>query len=259
MRHQEAVVWPLQRGPAAHPGAEAGAVQVDRRIAAETVVTGATGPVLFMAAPSQFRWLQAFVDEGVGRPGIDELVPVLAPFADLRVALGHVDHLDIQASGQLGPLLATPGRRRTEPGVGGHVEQRLFQKQGNEPRIGALGDYRRGPGVVMQAKGQYFLAQRIVGALRGRQGRVVVTTTPRLVAGVQVKRAAPMAQFDQRQAGHLHRQVQQEVAFFEHGRQQALAVAFVDRIGNHLHAQLRGNAGPVFAGLDDLDPGRLDA
>jgi hypothetical protein len=74
---------------------------------------------------------------------------------------------------------------------------------------------------------------------------------PGFDAGVEVEDIVPPAIADQLQAGHLHRQVEQEVALAHGAVEHALQIAFRKRLGMELDAVLRGDAAAVRAARND--------
>jgi hypothetical protein len=140
-----------------------------------------------------------------------------------------------------------------------HVQQRALGEGRHQAGIRTLREDGRRPAALVQPVRQRLLAQRIVGALRRRQPRIVVASRPGLVAGVEVERAALAAEADQRQARHVDGEVQQEVTLAQQRLEHGLVVAFAERGRDHLDAVLRRDPGLVGQRLDDADAGRLDA
>jgi hypothetical protein len=204
--------WPGHRRPGAHARAGARLHQVDGAAAAEVVLLAVARPVLLVRAPAELGRLAAFADEAVHRPGVDELVAPSGGTGDLRVALGDVDHLDAELVRERAHSSRVFGVAVLDAGVGGDVEQRLLDEVRDEAGVGAVREHRGRRARLGLAQRQRRLAQRVVGALRRRHRRIGVAARPRLDAGVEVERALLPAQLDQRDARHVHRQVEQEVA-----------------------------------------------
>lgn len=143
--------------------------------------------------------------------------------------------------------------------VGRDVQQCLLEQRRDQPRVRALRDHCRGPAALVQAPGQHLFAQAVVRAARRRKRGIVVAAAPGLVAGVQVERAAFAAELDERQARHVDREVDQEVALVHQRLQHGGKVAFLEPHRNDLHAQLLCQAAAVFARLHDPDVRRLES
>ena len=93
------------------------------------------------------------------------------------------------------------------------LERRGLEELRHEPRVGSLADHRRGAAVAqLFAQGQRPGAERLVGALRRRQIRVGVAAWPGLNSRVQVECAAGGGEPQQLEAGHVHGEVEEEVA-----------------------------------------------
>ena len=109
-------------------------------------------------------------------------------------------------------LRASSGRPASTPVSRGDVEQRLLDEVRDEPRIGAVRQHRGRARQLGVPQRERLFAQRVVRTLRRRQGRVGVAAGPRLDAGVEIERALLVAELDQRDARHVDRQVEQEIA-----------------------------------------------
>ena len=68
----------------------------------------------------------------------------------------------------------------------------------NEPGVRAVREHRGRARVLRVAQRERLLAQRVVGALRRRDGRIRVAARPGLDAGVEVERGLVPAELDQR-------------------------------------------------------------
>ncbi|MDT4847058.1 hypothetical protein FQZ97_811050 [compost metagenome] len=186
MSDEKTQLRPGQRRPAAHPGGRAGAAQVEGGLTAESMPRGVCREVALMAAPTQFGRLAGLAEKPGYRPGVDELAGGLGLGAVLRVAFGDMDAAHAQPLRQPRPVLARGRRCGAKAAVAGQFEQRLLEQVGNQAGIGAMGQHRRGLFATPAAQGQHRFAQGVVGALRERQRRVVITAGPGFDAGVQV-------------------------------------------------------------------------
>ena len=86
--------------PGADPGVDAHLRQADLVLRSVVVFAGAGGQVLFVGAPAHFGRGDALLVQALDAPGVDELVDLLGPVGDLRVALAAMDDLDAQLLGQ---------------------------------------------------------------------------------------------------------------------------------------------------------------
>ena len=84
------------RHPAHDEGVHAHARQANLAPRAVGVLEGERGQFLFVRAPAHFRRRRPFLAEALDAPGVDELVDLLGPIGNLRVALAAVDHLDAE-------------------------------------------------------------------------------------------------------------------------------------------------------------------
>ncbi len=256
MGDQEAVDRPGERRPGAHPRGGAWAQQVDRRVAAEVVPPPVRRQRALVRAPAQLGRLAAFAHEAVDRPGVDELVRRLRPVRDLRVALGDMDRLDAEPLGEQRPVPARRRQRRRRAGVVRDPQQRRLHEMRNEARIGAVRQDCGGP--RPGAQGQRAFAQRIVGALRRVEREVGVAARPGLGAGVEVERTKLAGERDERDRGHVHRQVQQEVPRSEQRPQRRLVIPALQRRDDAPDARLRRDGGPPLVRGQNGDPLRRD-
>src|SRR6185312_6693862 len=113
-------------------------------------------------------------------------------------------------------------------------------------------------GRVFAAQGEGALAERVVGARRGRQVRVGIAARPRLDAGVEVEGAALLAELDEGEARHVDRDVEQEVALAEPGRQHLAVVLAGERVLDEFDAVFGGDFAAARLGGDDGDLVRAD-
>src|SRR5262249_38627658 len=148
--------------------AAARAVEVDGRAAAEAEFHAFVRPVPFVRAPAQLGRLQRFAHESAARPGVDELVPLLAGAAHLAVALGDLHDLYPEVTGESRPTRLGGGNAAAVTGVLGDVEQRLLDEVRDQPRVGPVHQHDGGAARVFRAHGERRLAERVVGAARGR-------------------------------------------------------------------------------------------
>ena len=86
--------------PGADPGVDAHPRQADLVLRPFGVLVGQRRQLLLVRAPAHFRRGGAFLAEALDAPGVDELVHLLGPVGDLRVALAAMDHLHAQLHGQ---------------------------------------------------------------------------------------------------------------------------------------------------------------
>ena len=170
VRDQEAVERAGLRRPGAHARARARLQHVDRALRAEIVALAARRQRLLVRAPAELGRLTALADEAVDRPRVDELARTLRHVRDLRVALGDVDHLDLQLGRERRPLLARARIAGGDAGVRRKIEQRLLHEVRHQAGIRAVRQHRRRAVLVRLAQRQRFLAQRVVGA-PGRRDR----------------------------------------------------------------------------------------
>ena len=82
------------------PGVDAHPGQADLVAWAIGVFIGQAGEFFFVGAPAHFGRGGSFLAEALDAPGVDELVDLLGPIGDLRVALAAMDHLHAQFHGQ---------------------------------------------------------------------------------------------------------------------------------------------------------------
>ena len=82
--------------PGLDPGVHSHPRQADLIARAIGVFIGQRRELFFVGAPAHFGRGGSFLAEAFDAPGIDELVDLLGPIGDLRVALGAMDHLDAQ-------------------------------------------------------------------------------------------------------------------------------------------------------------------
>ncbi len=157
------------RRPRAHARAGARLRQVDRGVAAEVVPVAVRRHVLLVRAPAELGRLQAFREEALDRPGVDEHAARLRVAGALGVALGDVDALDAERAASGGPSpRGSAARRRSTPVSRGDVEQRLLDEPRHHAGIGAAAAHRRDAAGTAAAHVEHALAQRIVRALRDR-------------------------------------------------------------------------------------------
>src|SRR5882757_238299 len=144
MGNQQTMVGAVERCPAAYPRHCARLAQVDGRPRTGLVPPSVGWKCQLVGTPAEFRGLASLRDEAVDRPGVDKLVRLFVLPRVLRVALGNVNDLDAEATGQMGPFLAIPWLGRGNAGVLGKVEQRLFEKMRDQAGVGAMGNHRGG-------------------------------------------------------------------------------------------------------------------
>ena len=108
-----------------------------------------------MRAPAHLGRGRPFLAEALDAPGVDELVHLLGPIGDLRVALAAMNDLDAELVGQVIELLRRGmvrnplGLRAAEFLVGqrplGDVQQRLLGEMADEPWVCAVLEHRGRP------------------------------------------------------------------------------------------------------------------
>ncbi len=192
MRNQEAMIRACQGGPTAHARGGAGAVEINGRVTAKSVLRASLRPMPLMAAPSQFRRLKTLAYEAIDRPCIDKFIALFAPGANLGVALGNMDGLYIKAKSQLGPFVGVT-RFSTGSRYRRRYQAALFNKSGSKTGIGALSKNGCRPSALFPSKRERFFTQSIIGAKRCRNGSVGIASRPRLDAGVQIQCATTPA------------------------------------------------------------------
>ena len=200
------------RRPGAHARAGARALQVDRGVAAEVVACAVRRQRLLVRAPAELGRLQAFGDEALDRPGVDELAARLRVAGALGVALGDVDALDAEALHQPRPVLARLRLGDVELEVGREVEQRLLDHPRHHAGIGAAAADRGDAARTAAAHVEHALAQRIVRALRDRSVRVGIEAGPRLAHRVDVEGVDVLAEVHQVGRGGVDREVDDHAA-----------------------------------------------
>ena len=136
----------------------------------------------------------------------------------LGITLGDVDDLDADRARECRPVLARLGIAGIDLEVSGKVYERLLDEVLHETGIRAVREHggRLRILVLYLAQRENFLAQRVNGAVRRRQGRTRVTTPPRLDAGVEVQGAMLPAPLDESDRGNVNGHVHDEVATTNH-------------------------------------------
>ena len=198
-------------------------MQVDRGAAALVVAHAVGREVALVTAPAELARLQRFVDEGVDRPGVDELARLAPRQCVLRVAFGDMDDANPESLGEQRPAFAI-GRRARVATVAGDVEERLLDEVRREPGIGAVREQRRRRASARLAQRERSLAERVVGSRCRGEARVGVLPMPWLDRGVEIERAALATENDQVDAAHAHGQVEEEVAGLQFRREQGTVV-----------------------------------
>src|SRR6185437_7352838 len=204
------VAGPWRPGPHARAGSRLHEVYGGH--ATEVVPFAGAGEVAFVRSPAHLAGLRALAHEPVDGPGVDELAGLLGHARDLGVALRDVNDLDAQLARELAPFAAGSGLAGVHLRVGGDIEQRLLDEMRYEPRVGAVREHRGRRPRIARTQSQRFLPQSIVGAASGGDSGVGITARPGLDARVEVHRALLPAELDERDAGDLDRNVDQEVA-----------------------------------------------
>ena len=91
-----------------------------------------------MRSPSQLRRLQTLSGETEYGPGVDKLILLFMPAADLGVLLGDMNHFYVQGACKLRPIVAVRRHVHSQAGIGGDIEERLFDKGGREAGIRSM-------------------------------------------------------------------------------------------------------------------------
>src|SRR5215831_4050203 len=95
----------------------------------------------------------------------------------------------------------------------------------DEAGIGAVGQDRGWAAGGTAAKRQCAFTQRVIGTRRWRQAGIGIAAGPRLDARIQIERASFLAQFDQRNARDVDRDVEEKIALSELWLEQRAVVA----------------------------------
>ena len=211
-----------------------------------------------MRAPAELGRLAALADEAVDRPGVDELARLLRRRRPTWVSRSAM-WIDLDAE-VAAPAPPSPprvaGAAVSTPVSRAMSSSACLTKCETRPGIGAMRQHR-GRAAAEPAQRQRALAQRVVGALRRRQRRIGIAAGPGLDAGVEIERAALLAQRDQRHRRHVDRQVQQEIAGAEQRRQHvAKVVAGQPAATVNATPYLRRDLAPALVGGDDGDRSR---
>ena len=98
-----------------------------------------------MRAPAEFGRLQAFRDEALDRPGVDEHVHRLRVLGALRVALGDVDALDAGLLGEPCPVLAGLRLLEFQAEIGGELSSACLTNHDTMPGLAPQQDTAVGP------------------------------------------------------------------------------------------------------------------
>src|SRR6185437_8714296 len=128
MRDAEAMEVPCPRCPRAHARSGAWLHEINGGHAAEVVALAVAGEITLVSSPAHLARLTALAHEAVDRPGVDELAGLLGHARALGVALGDVNDLHTELTGELAPVGPRGGLAGIHLGVGGNVEQRLLDE-----------------------------------------------------------------------------------------------------------------------------------
>ena len=259
VRDEEAVEMPGARRPGTHPRRSARLRQEDGGSATEVVAVAISREMPLVGAPTEFGGLAALAHEAVHRPGVDELARTLAHRRDLRIALGDVDDLDAEGVREPCPILARVRVTRSDAGVGGDVEQRLFHEVGHQTRIGAMGEHRRRCIGSALAQRERVLAQGVVRAARGGKAGIGVAPRPRFDAGVEIERAALAAEADEIDGRHIDRHVDDEIALAHQRAEHRAEVVLLDRLLDEAHAEMLKDMRAALIRCDHGDAARVGA
>ena len=99
--HDHADDMVVGRHPARDERVDAHARQADLAARAVGMLVREGGQLLFVRAPAHLGRRRALLAEALDAPGVDELVDLLGPVGDLRVALAAVNDLDAELMGQV--------------------------------------------------------------------------------------------------------------------------------------------------------------
>jgi hypothetical protein len=120
-------------------------------------------------------------------------------------------------------------------------------------RVGAVREHRGRCARVAGTKPERLLAQRIIGALGRRNGRIGVATGPRLDAGVEVHGAFFPAVSDQRDARDIDRHVEQKVSTTDQRIERAAQILARESLLDEFDAKARRFLLADLVGADDTD------
>src|SRR6187402_2496338 len=85
-----------------------------------------------------------------------------------------------------------------------------------------------------------FFAQAIVGAARRRHVSVRITAQPRLYAGIEIHDIAPETKFDELDARHFDRQIEQKITFFNQRLEHDTVILARERLDGEPDAAMLG-------------------
>ena len=209
--------------------------------------------LVLVRAPAELGRLAALADEAVDRPGVDELVRLLAQLRELGIALGDVHRADAEIAHQPRPVGLRLRRLVPETRIAGHVEERLLEELRDEAGIGALGDHGGRAAAELALHRERALAQRVVGALAGRERVVEIGARPGLDAGVEVEGTPLAGQPDERHRADVDREVEEEIANAEDRLDDLAIVVGRDDLLDELDAVVRRDLSAPGVGGDDDD------
>ena len=213
-----------------------------------------------VGAPAQLGRLQAFGDEPVDRPGVDECADGLGLAAALGVTFGDVDPSDAGLAHKFGPLRASGGADVAEPDSVRDVEQGLLDEPRDHARVRPAGRDRRRPAGAAAAFGKQALPQSVVRALREWCRRVVVEARPGFYDGVEIERAEFPGQCHDRDRRRVDGEVDAECPASSGGKQwgqDGTVVVRGEQRGELVHAVGGEDRGVGVVGRDDGDLFRL--
>jgi hypothetical protein len=262
--------------PTANPGLHAWLGQAD--LVARTLAgvhVGVGRQLDLVRAPAHLGRGDALFVEAVDTPGVDELVGLLRPIGDLRVAFGDVDDLRAGVHRQhVEPGAVVAGRGESGfqgNGIGGQaalqhrrgdLDQCLLGEVAHHAGVGAVFEHRRGAAVV--GPGTHHAAQIHVAHVQRAVERVgagqVDVRVPHLDAGVQVANVPVAAPCQHGGVVDVPRQVEQQVAAAHPARQELVEVVGgepVDLVGDAPFDRV-GHTGAVVGEVDDGDARRVD-
>ena len=194
-----------------------------------------------MRTPTEFTGLRTLADKTVHRPGVHELQPAFARIGHLGIPLRAMDGFNTELHRQARPVFACLRLGGAFADITRQIDQTLFNPVRNQTRVGAMGrDHRRCAVRIFSAQAQNILAQTVVRAVGCRNAGIEIPAQPRLDAGVEIHHAAFAAIFNEIDARHLNRQVEQKVATCEQRVEHQLIVLARQRLDVELDAEMFG-------------------
>jgi len=196
--HQEAILRPEGRAPALNRYIHSRLRQVDRRLAAFSVLAGAFGHPFLVGSPPELRRLMVtLVNEPFHRPCVPKLSFLSGLVTPLGVPLSYVDPFDSQSHHEHCPVLFVFGLLLEEvAGILGQVEDGLLDEPADHSGVGSTAGDRSGVPVVLFDFSEKSLSHSVVGALGEVLLSVRVVASPFLLDGVDVENSLFLAVLD---------------------------------------------------------------